>query len=306
MATATGIHHYGMTVADIGASRDWYGRVFGLIGGKGATGAGEIIEEFLEVPGANMEALFLGLGDAHLELIQYYEPRVDSHQQLEENDAGAAHVCFRVADIQAAHAALVADGVEVVREPFEVPEGEMGGYWILRLHDPDGFRIELFQAPGEGAEADAALPVEPLAFDHIGLTVPDLERSVEWYTKLFGLGAGPRADGSGEVVSDLLEVPGTDLRAAFLEAGPHKLELTEFRSPAGKPFTRSNNEIGANHPCFIVDDIEAVTKDLLDGGGHANGEVLPAVGDLQGYKVLYFRDPDGLQLEMFELPKGDG
>jgi lactoylglutathione lyase len=305
MPRATALHHFGVTVSDIDASRDWYARTFGLVAGIGSGGAGEVIERFLEVPGADMEALFLDVADAHVELLHYTEPRREPGPPVAENDVGAGHVCFRVPDAAAAYRALVDGGADVVREPFEVPEGEMGGYKILRLHDPDGTRIELFEAPGGSASADPTLPVTPVAFDHIGLTVEDLERSVEWYSEVFGLVAGPRAEGAGEVVSELLEVPGTELRAAFLGVGPHRLELTRFDRPEGRPFSRPNDEVGACHPCFIVDDIEATTAKIVAAGGHPNAEILPAVEDLEGYRVLYFRDPDGIQCELFELPDGD-
>jgi catechol 2,3-dioxygenase-like lactoylglutathione lyase family enzyme len=148
MPGATSIHHYGLTVSDMERSLAWYKRVFGLLPGIEAGGSGEVIETLLQVPDASLQAIFLSIGDVELELLYYDSPEVLSPPaRLAESDVGAGHVCLRVDDIHAAHHALLAEGIAVTREPFEVPEGDMAGYWILRLHDPDGARIELFQLP---------------------------------------------------------------------------------------------------------------------------------------------------------------
>ncbi len=67
------------------------------------------------------------------------------------------------------------------------------------------------------------------------------------------------------------------------------------------------------HLCFEVDDLDAAHRDLVSRGVYVNAD--PAVlqdgdgvdaGPLAGTKILYLRDPDGIQLELFELPDDTG
>jgi len=64
------------------------------------------------------------------------------------------------------------------------------------------------------------------------------------------------------------------------------------------------------HLCFEVDDMDSAVRHLKERGVHLNadpvvlasGEGIHA-GELTGTKILYLRDPDGIQLELFELPR---
>jgi catechol 2,3-dioxygenase-like lactoylglutathione lyase family enzyme len=147
------------------------------------------------------------------------------------------------------------------------------------------------------------MAVNPTTVDHVGFTVSDLDRSIEWYTQVLGLVLGAQADGSGDVVAELLEVPDVSLKAAFLTVGGQRLELTQFLQPAGKPYTQSNNEAGATHACFLVEDLDATYERMVELGVSTNAPpIYQEQGDLKGYGVLYFRDPDGIQMELFQRP----
>jgi catechol 2,3-dioxygenase-like lactoylglutathione lyase family enzyme len=83
-------------------------------------------------------------------------------------------------------------------------------------------------------------------------------------------------------------------------------ELLQHNAQDPKPFDRRNCDTGSIHVCFEVDDIHAVHDALKAHGGiHINAE--PALldgtgGDLDGYWFCYFRDPDGIQLELIQVP----
>jgi len=64
------------------------------------------------------------------------------------------------------------------------------------------------------------------------------------------------------------------------------------------------------HLCFEVDDMDSAVRHLKERGVHLNADpvVLASgagihAGELTGTKILYLRDPDGIQLELFELPR---
>lgn len=143
---------------------------------------------------------------------------------------------------------------------------------------------------------------------HVGIPVASLERSVAWYTETLGLIANKTAPGSGEALSLAVEIPNTEMNVAFLAVGDHVLlELLEYTSPRGVPYELRNCDIGAVHVCFEVDDIVGAYEELSRAGvkfNHPPIKLGEGAGDLAGYSFVYFRDPDGVQLELFQLRPG--
>jgi catechol 2,3-dioxygenase-like lactoylglutathione lyase family enzyme len=144
---------------------------------------------------------------------------------------------------------------------------------------------------------------------HVGIPVTDLERSLEWYEDVLGIvSANITGEGDGEMLSQMLEVPGVDVRAAFIKVGEHTMfELLQHNAQDPQAFTLRNCDVGATHICFEVDDIHAAHEMLETKGVHINAP--PALldgtgGDLDGYWFCYFRDPDGVQLELIQVPNG--
>jgi len=144
-------------------------------------------------------------------------------------------------------------------------------------------------------------------FHHVGIPVSDLERSLAWYKDVLGIvSANITGEGSGEMLEQMLEVPGADLKAAFVQVDANtQFELLQWKTPASEPFTQRNCDIGAVHICFEVEDIHAAYEQLKEKGVHINAA--PALldgtgGDLDGHWFCYFRDPDGVQLELMQLP----
>jgi catechol 2,3-dioxygenase-like lactoylglutathione lyase family enzyme len=58
---------------------------------------------------------------------------------------GAAHVCFKVADIRATKAAMEAAGVEFYSDVNVVDEGPLAGWRWCYFSDPDGLALELVE-----------------------------------------------------------------------------------------------------------------------------------------------------------------
>lgn len=147
---------------------------------------------------------------------------------------------------------------------------------------------------------------------HIGIPVSNLGDSVAWYSKVLGVvSAEIEVDAAGDYLEPVLQVPDPALRAAFVKVGDDTmLELIEFERPTSKPFEGRNCDIGVMHLCFEVDDIDQAFAELQEAGVSINcppievpqGDGEDEASPLAGCKFCYFRDPDGIQLELFELP----
>jgi catechol 2,3-dioxygenase-like lactoylglutathione lyase family enzyme len=140
---------------------------------------------------------------------------------------------------------------------------------------------------------------------HTGIVVADLERSIDFYHGVLGL---PFATEPGDPVDDpelgpKLGVPGASLRMVAFRVGEGLLELLEYLappSPVDVPLPQ--NAVGSHHVGFRVDDIEATVR-ALEAKGVEFLSGVTAIDDdvLAGWRWVYFKDPDGITLELVEL-----
>ena len=117
---------------------------------------------------------------------------------------GFRHIGFTVSDIDARAAALHAQGVRFRMEPKDA----YGGVRIAFFYDPDGVLLEFVQGQlsydrihdqglVDAAQA-AATPDTPAApsFDHVAVTVDDLDTTIKTYTDGLGFGV------AGQLIRD--------------------------------------------------------------------------------------------------------
>ncbi|MCI4659012.1 VOC family protein [Cryobacterium zhongshanensis] len=142
-----------------------------------------------------------------------------------------------------------------------------------------------------------------LGVHHVGVTVRDMKRSFEWYSRMFGLAPGPVSEGSGEALSRSVQVEDAALAFSMIMIGNTRLEFLEYHHPEGRDFDRSNGDVGSAHVCLEVSDLDAAYRDLTEKGAVFNAPpVTLDSGALIGSKWAYLRDPDGIQLEIWESP----
>src|SRR3954471_2461109 len=82
------------------------------------------------------------------------------------------------------------------------------------------------------------------AVDSIGITVSDLDRSVEFYSKVLSFEKVSEAEVDGPEYEHLEGVFGLRMRTARMRLGNEFIELTEFLAPRGRPVpvdTRAND-----------------------------------------------------------------
>lgn len=138
---------------------------------------------------------------------------------------------------------------------------------------------------------------------HTGFTVTDIERSVTFYRDVLGMTLVRRQQGTAEYLSTITGFPGARLEIALLRAEPDggMLELLQYASHPAPPTERETNRPGNGHICFTVEDIHAACRELRARGVPlVSDPVAITAGIHQGAWGVYFRDPDGFTVELFQ------
>ncbi len=142
------------------------------------------------------------------------------------------------------------------------------------------------------------------AIFHTGITVANLDRSLPFYRDKLGfkLVTGPTDIFEGEQLEKGLGVPGAKLRLAIFEIGDGSLELLEYQTPPSPVDTPlPPNGLGSMHVAFRVDNAVQKMKELEAKGIRFLSDLnVVDEGPLAGWKWVYFKDPDGITLEIVE------
>ncbi len=146
---------------------------------------------------------------------------------------------------------------------------------------------------------------ELMGVHHAGVTVRDLDRSLAWYQEMFDVEPTVHVRSTEPVAAEIGEaigVPGAFLSYAFLPIGSGLLELIEYHDPVGGDYELSNNDVGAMHVAFRVDDVVAQYEYMKARGAHFRHPPIVLDGDLEGVVFAYSSDPDGIQVELWQEP----
>ena len=121
--------------------------------------------------------------------------------------------------------------------------------------------------------------------DHVALNVQNLDRALEFYTKVLGLKISGREH----------QKPGAEY---FLDCGPSLVGLIQGDEKGEKHFFKDGG-VGADHFSFRVDagDFDRIVQELQETG-------VPVRFSKKREKSwsVYFSDPDGNKIEMTAWP----
>ena len=142
---------------------------------------------------------------------------------------------------------------------------------------------------------------------HIGLTVSDLERSIQFYRDVLGMTLIRRRPGVREdYISQQTGYEGVELSVASFkvsQASRQSLEIVQYNTHAGDPSEPATNRAASSHLCLLVDDLRACYEDLSNRGVRFKSEpVRITAGPNAGGLVIYLLDPDDYTIEMFQPP----
>jgi catechol 2,3-dioxygenase-like lactoylglutathione lyase family enzyme len=137
-------------------------------------------------------------------------------------------------------------------------------------------------------------------FDHVGITVSDLDAAVDFFTAL-GLEPQGRQHIEGEFIDTVTGIPGSRTEIAMLAppGGGTCVELSSFERPdhlPGSPDAMAN-ELGLRSVAFEVGDIRAAVDQLA-----ANGYgLIGGIGEWENaWAMAYVRGPDGITVALAE------
>ena len=151
-------------------------------------------------------------------------------------------------------------------------------------------------------------PFRIIAADHTGITVMNLERSLEFWRDVLGFELSHRAHQTGELAAEITGVAGAEILIAVLKTPTgHKIELLEYLAPPDrKHFNSRPCDVGAVHVALTVDDLDAVLRAIAASGWQMAGEPQTLrTGPNAGKRVVYVRNPDGTTIEFMQPPPGD-
>ena len=169
----------------------------------------------------------------------------------------------------------------------------------------------LFGLPG-APRADEGPLAAVSAVRTAGMTVSDMARALDFYTRVLPFTLETDQELSGRSIEQLQGVFGARVRVATLRLGDERLELTEYLAPKGRPMPADSrgNDRWFQHVAIIVSDMQRAYATLREHGvAHASTgpQRLPDWNaGAAGIEAFYFRDPDGHFLEILAFPPGKG
>jgi catechol 2,3-dioxygenase-like lactoylglutathione lyase family enzyme len=140
-----------------------------------------------------------------------------------------------------------------------------------------------------------AAALEIKGVNHVGLSVSDLERSIDFYREL-GFELDSRAEAFGPDEAEGTGVPDAHLHIAYMTQPGMRLELIQYTHiQSGTP--PRNDDVGSAHFCFEVSDITAAYEQMK----HKGVSFVSPPHRYEGIKWVYFTDPDGITMELLEV-----
>jgi catechol 2,3-dioxygenase-like lactoylglutathione lyase family enzyme len=137
-------------------------------------------------------------------------------------------------------------------------------------------------------------------FDHVGITVADLDAVTAFFVGL-GLEVEGRMFVEGEFLDTVCGIPDSRTEIVMLRppGGGTGLELSSFVRPGHEPGSPAAmaNELGLRSVAFEVDDVQSAV-DRLDTDGHG---LVGGIGQYEdAWRMAYVRGPEGIIVSLAE------
>ena len=130
-----------------------------------------------------------------------------------------------------------------------------------------------------------------LKVHHCGISVPDIDASIKWYTDMLGFS-----------LKQKMFVESIGAKVAFLDLDGFQIELFEVKdaSPMSDDRRYPNKDIrthGTKHFSFIVDDLDDAAAVLKRRGV----DFAMDITEMPDGKTIFIRDNSGILVEIMEV-----
>ena len=148
----------------------------------------------------------------------------------------------------------------------------------------------------------------PRAFSHIGISVPDLDKAISFYSDVMGwyLLMGPETINEendtaiGKMCIDVFGTGWETFRIAHLSTSDKVgVELFEFPTKPSDPAAFEPFKTGLFHFCVQDPDIEGLAKKIVDSGGKQRMPIREYYPGDKPFKMVYMEDPFGNIIEIY-------
>jgi len=145
-------------------------------------------------------------------------------------------------------------------------------------------------------------------FRHVAIIVEDLDRMVEFYTKVLGLKLKRDFGIESEEFRKGIGIKDAKAKGAHLMVPDSNVEIELFQfidNHSVEEKTSIANMIGYRHMAFIVDDLDK-SFEILKGNGvefFSDPITVNEPESVRGFRFVYFRDPEGNIIELNKLPE---
>jgi glyoxylase I family protein len=138
---------------------------------------------------------------------------------------------------------------------------------------------------------DAIKPLQLQGIHHVAIICADYPRSRAFYVDVLGL----------EVIAENYRAQRASYKLDLRLPSGAQIELFSFPAPPARPGTPEAQ--GLRHLAFAVTDMDGAV-DYLESCDVAVEPV--RVDEYTGQRFTFFKDPDGLPLELYEVPPEPG
>ncbi|KAH6892420.1 hypothetical protein B0T10DRAFT_560007 [Thelonectria olida] len=151
-------------------------------------------------------------------------------------------------------------------------------------------------------------PVHNRVFNHVAVSVTNVEAAVKWYSSIFGfrlLGGIQhikRSEKPDDAIFGIYPATLNEVKLAWMTTGNAVgFEIFEFIDPKAEAQAESFqfHKSGFFHGCVTDPDPDALAEQVVKAGGRRIGRTVDPLGN--GTKCLYLADPWGNVIEVLNV-----
>jgi catechol 2,3-dioxygenase-like lactoylglutathione lyase family enzyme len=175
------------------------------------------------------------------------------------------------------------------------------------------FLIVFVLWPGSTSAQPSAKDKPVQAVDSVGITVSDMERSVDFFSKVLSFEKVTDVEISGRAYETLQGLFGLRMRVVRMRLGNEFIVLSQYMAPPGGrpiPMDSRSHDLWFQHIAIVVSDMAKAYRRLrqyrvkhVSTAPQVIPKSNPAAAGISAFK---FRDPDDHNLELLYFPPGKG